>query len=1020
MEENTKKTGLNLGLKISIFIGAVLAVSFLVIGYYVYNTQKKQVINDLDIQMKEQVKDITAMLDIQIKERQKQVDIALQSAHYLFYHYGELREDTSEIVEMQAVNQITKNAFTVSLPKWRLGNTPIHNNFVVVDKIKGMGVETATIFQKIDQGYLRISTNVMKLDNTRAVGTFIPNDSPVIRTIESGGTFRGRAYVVNAWYLTAYEPIRIDGEIKGILYVGVKEKDKERLREIFYDKNLMKNTTPFMVNAEGEYIIHPEREGESIANEEFFTQMKNHTGESISSSKYTSEIDGDVNSFRQYFTYYQPLDAYVGITTNETKTVAKLAEIRNALIISGLIVFIITNILIYFFVQLLVRNIHKVRKAIGDLSNGKIIKSLSIKARDEIGKISLAVNKLIGGLAKTAEFADEIGKGKLDAEYTPLSEDDVLGNSLLKMRDSLKQAKEEEAKRKIEDEQRNWATEGLARFGDILRQRSNNLQDFAYEIISNLVKYVKANQGGLFMVDEKAENLELLANYAYERRKFADLKIEIGDGLIGSCAYEKETIYMTDIPDDYVNIRSGLGGSNPRSIIMVPLKLEEEIYGVVEIASFKAFEQFEIDFLEKIAESIASTIAGVKVNMRTEQLLKQAQDQGEQLKQQEEEMRQNMEEMQTTQEEAAKREVEMKGLLNAIGNSMGTIEMDLNGLIQEVNENYLSLIDKKRNEIIGKRHDGIFVSDSVDADIYAMMWENLQGGLSFELDVKYMKGQKEVWLHESYTPVRNNEESIFKILALVNDITESKKMENDLKVQAENLRAQEEEMRQNLEEMKTMHEEREKREVLINGTLNAINNTVPIFEYDSSGVITDINQLGIELLGYDKAELTGKHHSIFFDNKDITKSDNYKKFWEDMKAGKHFEGVMKRICKDGSSRIVQATISPFIDNEGNLIKVVELMVDITAIKEKEEKMRQQTEEMQAQEEELRQNMEELEATQEQMKKLSEEQKQKDQKIKDEYEQQIMDIQTMMMEENEKLEKQLEQAKKEIAQLKNKK
>ena len=83
---------------------------------------------------------------------------------------------------------------------------------------------TTTIFQKIDSGYVRVSTNVLNLDGSRAVGTYIPNGSPVVQTIETGKVYIGRAYVVNDWYITAYEPLVHNGEIVGMLYVGDKEK----------------------------------------------------------------------------------------------------------------------------------------------------------------------------------------------------------------------------------------------------------------------------------------------------------------------------------------------------------------------------------------------------------------------------------------------------------------------------------------------------------------------------------------------------------------------------------------------------------------------------------------------------------------------------------------------------------------------------------------------------------------------------------------------------------------------------
>ena len=146
----------------------------------------------------------------------------------------------SEGVDWNAVNQISKAKSVVELPKMMLGDTWFGQNSdpnkptPMVDEIMRMTGTTCTVFQTMNsQGdLLRVATNILKNDGNRAVGTFIPNSSIVARTVKSGETFRGTAYVVNAWYLTQYRPIKDkNGKVLGCLYVGILQEGVQQLRE---------------------------------------------------------------------------------------------------------------------------------------------------------------------------------------------------------------------------------------------------------------------------------------------------------------------------------------------------------------------------------------------------------------------------------------------------------------------------------------------------------------------------------------------------------------------------------------------------------------------------------------------------------------------------------------------------------------------------------------------------------------------------------------------------------------------
>jgi CHASE3 domain sensor protein len=268
----------------------------------------------------------------------------------------------------------------------------------------------------------------------------------------------------------------------------------------------------------------------------------------------------------------------------------------------------------------------------------------------------------IHNLQKAAEFVTQISEGNyhvhweaLNQQNEALNKDNLVGR-LLGMRDQMMRVKQE-------DEKRMWANEGLTGFSELIRKTQQNLQDLTYHSLVFLVKYVKAQQGSFFLYKEddgEEPFLELSACYAFDRKKFVEKRIGIGQGLVGQTYLEAQTVHLHDIPQNYTRITSGLGDATPSCLIIVPLLCNNKVEALLEIASFVQYESFQIAFLEKAGEIMASAIAAARNTEKTKILLQQFQVQTEQLRAQEEEMRQNMEELEATQEEMRRKELEME------------------------------------------------------------------------------------------------------------------------------------------------------------------------------------------------------------------------------------------------------------------------------------------------------------------------------------------------------------------------
>jgi PAS domain S-box-containing protein len=262
-------------------------------------------------------------------------------------------------------------------------------------------------------------------------------------------------------------------------------------------------------------------------------------------------------------------------------------------------------------------------------------------------------------ISSLSSFMEAISAGNYSAELDDQVNHGTMGSTLTTMRDKLRANAEE-------DRRRNWSTSGLAQIGELLRISYGSTQELFDNIIKFVVKYTKSSQGGLFLLNESdtEKHLELVACYAYERKKYLTKTIEIGEGLVGQSFLEAEPIHLLEVPEDYITITSSLGGARPNALLLMPLKVNDKVFGILEMATFGKYEPHEIELVQKLAESIASTISTVRINESTRILLEKTQQQTEEMRAQEEEMRQNMEELEATQEEMRRKEKHIQTMLD--------------------------------------------------------------------------------------------------------------------------------------------------------------------------------------------------------------------------------------------------------------------------------------------------------------------------------------------------------------------
>jgi len=272
------------------------------------------------------------------------------------------------------------------------------------------------------------------------------------------------------------------------------------------------------------------------------------------------------------------------------------------------------------------------------------------------------IEDIMTNLNKAAAFIKGITKGNYDVDWEGFNTADAelnkhnISGELLFMREEMKKKQQEGVRQQ-------WVSDGLNKISEIIRDHQTNFEALSEKTVAFIVKYLSAQQGGLFVLNDDNEedrHIALQSCYAFDKKKFVTKRIEIGEGILGQIFLEGEPVYLTTVPKDYVKITSGLGESTPTCLTIYPMKHNESVVALIEIASFGQYDQYALDFLANACKSIAASVVAIQSSAKTKMLLEKSQQQTEEMRAQEEEMRQNMEELEATQEEMKRRELDLK------------------------------------------------------------------------------------------------------------------------------------------------------------------------------------------------------------------------------------------------------------------------------------------------------------------------------------------------------------------------
>ena len=346
---------------------------------------------------------------------------------------------------------------------------------------------------------------------------------------------------------------------------------------------------------------------------------------------------------------------------------SKYLQVIIILLCIGILFFSV--IIITISVDRFLTPIISIRDSMVELASGEFPKKLNYELNDEIQDTTIALNNLTTRLKGSTDFAQHLGKGDLNAEYFGSQNKDVLSRALINMQNSLREIEEQNQRRK-------WATEGLAIHSELLRKNSDHLELLGEKFISSLVNYIDGVHGavysishigsssGLISLEEDSTYYELIGAFAYDLKEDNPKKISNGKGLVGQCAKEKRTIEVKNTPHDYLMITSGLGKANVTYITCIPMIVNTQVMGVVELTNFKPFEPHVISFIETLGENFASAIMTVKLSEQTQETLKEFEETTSSLLEKESELQHRY--------ERALKEIEnLKILINKLERNLG-------------------------------------------------------------------------------------------------------------------------------------------------------------------------------------------------------------------------------------------------------------------------------------------------------------------------------------------------------------
>jgi GAF domain-containing protein len=716
---------------------------FIIVVSIYYFERRNQLLKEYETQVGVDLNELLQFVEINLKRDRDVLNLAVNIAEYKINRSSDIEQFENNQEIFNALDPYTNEPLELKINEWKVDGLKLINNYQIVDDIKKIANADVSLYQKCDRGYVNVSSSIVNTAGERLLGDIMLNASPITKTVEAGNQYIDRFHSKSAWYLVSYKPIVVNGKIQGIYYIGIRERLGAALKNVFEQRKYFESGYPFLIAENGNLLVHPTKQGENFSGTNLYKSIINK-GKLNRFLQYRWPETGGSKNWNLHYKYHEQTKSYACITYPANEFNRELNMTILFALLGYVLFFILIQLVFIFFMRSLKEKLKLLRQVLNRLSKGERVTDFNLQGEKEFVEISKRIVDISNRYNVLTNFAQGLANDNYSQTYPKSFINDEVGESLIKINDKLNEAMYNEHIRQKEEKLRTWESEGLSKFVNILQRNRDKLEELCYELISNLVEYLNANLGALFFLNNEDPNdihFMQMATYAYEQKKIISKKIYPEQGLIGRVFNEKETIFLSEIPDDYISITSGLGEGRPKNLLIVPLLINKEVYGAIEIASFNIIKGFQIEFIEKIGENIASTINNVLVNNKTRELLEQSRAQSELLSAQEDKMRKNLIELKNIQKESESGIHEMKDFIKLFEDVLLIVELNAKGEILSVNHHLSRFFNMEKSSLIGKHYSDY--SNFVPVDEYKGLinsWSKLVEGKQVQLEIKVKSG----------------------------------------------------------------------------------------------------------------------------------------------------------------------------------------------------------------------------------------------------------------------------------------